>query len=243
MALLNTEKKLVFCDYDDQSIKLIDYNGNYLGAYNPNSVFDAPFAVCVNDNDDIYVGDHTKKQIFVLNSSISLKFEISHQLIYMPYSMCIDNSSKRLYVAEWRKDMITIWNSSTGSYVDKLSVFSPLNIKLNSSDKLFIVSIECILVYDYRHLEYLFKIDLENWTNLRGITFDYDEINILIIARENKNYSQSQCLFVFDGDNGDLVRKTELNNSKFIDFCLVERKKLLLIRGSVKPAICLITFK
>ena len=242
MALLENERKIVFCDFDDQSLKVIDFNGAFLGSFNPNSIFDSPYAICSNKYDDIYVADQIKKKIFVLNSDIQLKFEFTHNLIKMPYSMVIDNYQNYLFVSDWRNNIITIWNAENGSFISEMKVFSPLHINLNKKKKLFITSIECILVYDTEKFNFLNKIQINNWTNLRGLCFDYDEINFMVIARENKMYSQSQCLFVFS-ETGELLQITELNNTKFIDFCVIERNQIICIRGSNKPSIYLFTFK
>ena len=242
MTILENENQIVFCDFDDQSIKVIDFVGHFLGSFNPGSLFDSPYAICCNQYDDVYVADQIKKKIFVFNSKLVFKFEFTHNLIKMPYSMVIENKSNHLFVADWRNNMITVWNAANGDYINNFKVFSPLNIIVNRNKKLFITSIECILVYDSQKLSFLNKIQINNWTNLRGIRFDYDEINLLVIARENKNYSESQCLFVIE-ENGELLQITELNNTKFIDFCVVDRNQILLIRGSNKPTIYVFNFK
>ena len=229
-------------NFDDQSLKVIDFNGGFIGSFNPKSIFDSPYAICSNKSDDIYVADQIKKKIYVLNSNIHFKFEFGQNHIKMPYSMAIEGKSNYLYVSDWRNNNITIFNAENGDFINEIKVFSPLNIALNKKGKLFITSIEVIFVYDTEKLKLLNKIQIQNWTNLRGLCFDYDEINFMVIARENKNYSQSQCLFVFS-ESGELLQITELNNTKFIDFCVMERNKILCIRGSNKPSIYVFTFK
>jgi hypothetical protein len=242
VTLLENEKKIVLCDFDDQSLKVIEFNGGFIGSFNPKYIFDSPFAICSNKRDDIYIADQIKKKIFVLNSNMRYKFEFGQNRIKMPYSMAIDDKSNYLYVSDWRNNIITIFNAENGDFINEMKVFSPLNIALNKKGKLFVTSIEAILVYDTEKFKLLNKIQIKNWTNLRGLSFDYDEINFMVIARENKNYSQSQCLFVFS-ENGELLQITELNNTKFIDFCVLERNKILCIRGSNKPSVYVFTFK
>ena len=94
-------QKIFICDYDDQNIKIIDLNGNFLGSYNPNSILAAPYCLTCNNRNEIYVADHFRRKIFVFNSKMKYKKEFGNDELKMPSDMTIDNRKELLYVADY----------------------------------------------------------------------------------------------------------------------------------------------
>jgi hypothetical protein len=66
-------------------------------------------------------------------------------------------------------------------------------------------------------------------------------MNIIVMARENKAYSESYCLFVFDS-NGDFKSKEDLHGL-FVDFAVIDKNRIVACRGSKKPCLFLFEFK
>lgn len=232
---------MFICDLDAQSIKIIDINTNTFNYVNPGSYLKAPYCVYLDKN-HLFIGDHYYNKIFKFEyPSFNFVLEYKCDQLKTPYSICINSKAKLLYASDWRRNLIFCWNSSNGKLKARFKINSPLDIKfLETKRQLYVTSLNCIFIIDETTMNILNTIKYKQWVNLRGISID-NQMNILVLARENKAYSESQCLFLFDS-NGDFKSKVDLYGL-YVDFAVIGENRIVACRGPKKPCLFLFEFK
>ena len=144
ITLIEKQRKLLITDHKRNLLHLIDFDGNILKSFNPNNVLKRPSGICAlhdPNEEKIFVGHYTHHKIFVFNSNFDLKFQFGDQNLKTPDYMKIDNEfdKSRLYVSDWYNNEITIWNTSSGSFISKIDVDTPIQIIL-TQNSLFVCS-------------------------------------------------------------------------------------------------------
>lgn len=238
MFALEKRNKVIITDNEHSGIKIFDFDANTFETHNPNSLLNKPLAICVNRLNELFVGDTVHKKIFVfsLDNKLKLLKVFDNPIINSPTCMTIDdeNNENILYVTDWANNMVTIWNSYTTDFIYNFNLDSPANIKLNK-EKIFILSsimydmdhedktlksirkgTNNILVFNKCSFELINKIEFHNWINPRGLYID-ENLNLLTIASEmtrNQTFNDAKFLFIINQNNGELMKKIQLNGVK-----------------------------
>ena len=252
ITLIEKQRKLLITDHKRNLLHLIDFDGNILKSFNPNNVLKRPSGICAlhdPNEEKIFVGHYTHHKIFVFNSNFDLKFQFGDQNLKTPDYMKIDNEFDKslLYVSDWYNNEITIWNTSSGSFISKIDVDTPIQIIL-TQNSLFVCSPvikhqiknnkvikinkggNCIFEIDKASLEIKRRI-IGNWYSPVLLNIDANG-NLQIIALDYiNNITKSNMRYLLTiGQNGEILKKVEIDcYLAGADVILVNNNKIMVI--------------
>jgi hypothetical protein len=265
--------KFIVTDCEDSTLKIFDYDGNFIKTINPSLILRCPWAICVNNkSNEIFIADGKLGKILVFSAEFKYLREFGRRKVDLVECLTIDetlddsdNDKPTLYAADYRNNLVTIWNSRNGVFKSKFNFQSPADIAVDKF-KIFITSENnfqflpntrklnslkgenSIFVLDKTNFKVLNKIRFNNWLSPNCIYFDYKNNHLATIAfdiDEEMNVSKTRYLYVIDKDTFTCLYKIDLNIDKTSDMCIVEKDdqiSALFSRGPFKPGICLIKF-
>lgn len=214
IAYLESKKQFLITDREDKSVKLIDYNGNFIGDYNPNSIFQYPFAIFVNNKtNEIFVGDYKKQSIFVFNESFEFKYQFGDGDLHNPNTIEIDYETNLLYCTDFWHDKVTVWGlSDTGSSLDIFESENSTdgNTSINEDD-----NTKSAKNARYTYLR-MFNCDAPAYIKVRGENIYIVSALDLELDDTNKKLKcikkGSNCVFVIDKFTYKILNKIQLND-------------------------------
>lgn len=271
-------KQYIISDCKYSRLKLIDIDGNYINSVNPNSIFKCPWAIYINKSNEIFVSDCELGIIVVLSSQFLILRHFGANKVGSAECITIDEDSSSdeassqqppsnnnlLYAADYDNNLITIWNSMTGDFVNEFEIKSPCDIGVYKN-KIFVtsennfsycdperrkldtktlVSDNCIYVFDKKNLNLLNKIKLNDWLAPICLYFDVANKQLITLAFHiyNENsVSIGRYLYLIDLETYKCKHKVNLNIDRISDMCVVD-KKILLVRGPYEPSMYIVEF-
>jgi hypothetical protein len=268
IAFSSQLKQYIISDCEDRTLKILDFNGNYLSSINPSSILKCPWAIFIHAN-EIFVADGQLGKIIVFNLQFKHLRDFGDDKIDLVECLAIDDIQQNevenrlvfLYAADYRNNLVTVWNCKNGKFKDQFKVQSPCDIAVNenkiyiSSENIFrflpntrrlnyVNGENCILVLDKFNYNLLNKIKCTNWLAPNCLYFDKVNNHLITIAfdiDEDMNVSKTRFLYVIDQDTLDCLYRINLNVDKTSDMCIVDTR-ILFVRGPFSPPICMIEF-
>lgn len=219
LTYFDSIKQILISDFNDKSFKVIDLNGNFIGSYNPNSVFERPGPIAAsNIVKEIYVEDHILEKVFVFDLNFNYLREFGDERLETPFGMTIDEKAHTIYLSAYLSNAVTIWNTQSGDFLNEIRINSPTFMEV-FNNKLIIMSAteteiftfdnltevtssNAIYIYNKITLEVLNKIKIANYVHPKGLYID-DKFNIYMTAYDIEMYNNS--------DNDD--SSSQLTNS------------------------------
>ena len=110
IAYFEAKEQYLITDREDKTIKILSKTGNYLGEYNPNLIFEYPFAIYVNNlKNEIFVGDYKLQCIFVFDENFNKITEFGHDVAKAPNTITMDKITGLVYCTDYWYDKVSIW--------------------------------------------------------------------------------------------------------------------------------------
>ena len=224
-------------DFNDRSFKVLDLNGNYLGSYNPESMLERPGPVCVsNILKEIYIQDHVYEKVFVYDTNFNYLREFGDERCQTPFGSCLDEATNKIYLSAYLSNIITIWDTQSGDFINDIEVYSPTFMHI-FRNKLIVMSAteseifntkasmetainnkNSIYIYNKFNYQILNKIKITNCIHPKGIFVD-DCMNIYLTAYDLEDNKISHHEELHEGDtvtiNNDIMNniRTPYNES------------------------------
>lgn len=252
MILLNNQTEILISDYEDQSLKLINVTNyklvkkimlkhKYLCFKN---MFRNPFALCMNNFNEIFVKDTTN--IFVINATTyKLTKKIANINIITSHILVDNENPYYLYVTNDLDSKLYKLNALNTQVLLTVKIDHPYDIKL-SKNLLYITSTvefnytnrrirklntiqsgaNCVYILNKINFEKLFTIRLENWLEPRGLYVDNNYILTLAykVDLNTKIHSKFRYLYVLD-KYGQIIKEIYLDGIRlFKDFLFLQNK-------------------
>ena len=268
MAYLKSENKIILSGVPDNLLKFVSLNNDSLEIRNVASsiLFNRPFALCVNKNNEIFLNCFETDIIAVFDLNMKkkrefkLKCDISSQ-VPMFTDLAIDNDSNCLYAADNNNNLVIILsNEGKESYI---SISSPFWLRV-SQEKIFVVSsniLECLYnneppfsslnktsvsIFEKSTLTLIKRVSYENNIEFpRGIYLNENGniVMAMVEKRLDKNQiSYSYSLLVMD-QNWRFIQKLKLDFRDFKTitqiFDVIVIGKKFLFAGDSLAQICL----
>lgn len=247
-AYMKSKQQIVICDWKDECLKVVDLNGKYIGKYNANIRFFLPYAICISKKNEIFVAGQCFSSIYVLNSDFQLVKEFNDELIRKPFSMAIDDNNNHLYTSDYYNNMICIFDSQTGEYLNQIEINKPKHIALND-EHIFVISKNSINVISKKEPDYeiIHVVELNSWYLPRSIfieKIDYcknDNIMKLFTIAYNidpnrhQNTSPTLYLLLISQNDFNCIQKTKLNVNRTNDMCIVDRRLFVITENQETP--------
>ena len=266
IAFSDMMNQFIITDCEDNTLKLIDIDGNYKRSVNPNSILKCPWAICISKStNEIYVADGQLAKIIVFDIDFKYLRGFGDDKINLVECMTIDDNATSseifLYAADYRNSLVTVWNSETGKFKLQFSIQSPSDIGI-AGDKIFITSENkfqfvsntrkldylngenCIYVLNKLNFDVINKIKLSNWLSPTCIYFDRQNNHLITVAfniDDEMNVSKTRYLYIIDQDTLTCLYKVDLNIDKTSDMCIID-KKILFCRGPFSPSVYMLEF-
>lgn len=245
-------------DLSKRCIIEIDLNGNLIGSHNPESILSSPSCLCINWKNEIFVFDNCKLRVLAFNTEIEHIRTFGDSRLTMCTDMAADVDSDLIFVLQYFQNLVSIWNSASGEFVNEFAVASPCFIKVKDN-LLFILSAidteiftevveakekvntnNMIYVYDKHNLAIFNKIPIAYCVNPKGLYVD-DSLNVYLAAHDqNARRENAKHLFKIK-PNGECVQKTNLRVS-FVFHMSFLKNKILIVRAYIEPTVVLLEF-
>ena len=255
MQYLTNQDKIVITDSTSKCLKIVDINNGHLiqSAFNPpgesENLFKHPFSICVDSiKNEIFVSDIELSKVFIFDKNLELLRTLSNSLIKIPSAIRLDYNSKKLYIGDYTNNLITIWESESCNFVEKIEIESPAYIEL-SEKCIYVLNsslpcleekqkvLNCIFILEkVAPNEILQKIKLANWQNPSGLLIKNEFIFTVSneISTFSTNNTDNLYLYVFN-KYGYCVQKTKLNQHEVInDLLIVDETMFLCFKNFVK---------
>ena len=256
---LEKEQKLLITNTFNNTVSLIDVYGNFVSAKTLSNIT-TPYVITKNKDASLFfIIDYDSQNLFIFDSNFVYKKDI--ELPYLASFISFDDDNKTLYCSFYNDDLVGVVDCENDSLVYSFEIEKPGEIRF-SNDKVLLVGaikfnfdeetrtadvesgFNAILIYNKSSLELETILQIENWFSPLGLLIT-ENMQIMTTAREQedneeKTISSSRYLFVMTFD-GELIKKVELGDSKFlIDMVFMNNK---LIFCQVDNHIRIIEFK
>jgi hypothetical protein len=248
MSLFKNGTKLILTDISKKCLHICDLNGKYIESVNPQNSLQLPLVLFVlkKINEEIYVYDGEIKTVFLFDSNFKLKYKIGNNLKNSNFmNIDTENGINILYITHMFDNEITLWNTQNGTFITKISIDGPKDVKFNQNC-LFVINqpevkidweinriIEItkgnsISIIDKNSLEIKRKIQFSDFYLPNSLHLTTD-IHIYTIAYKLDNglMSKNRHLFILDYE-GNILKIFELKNiSCFNDVIYLENKIII----------------
>jgi hypothetical protein len=255
MQYLANLDKIVITDSDSNCLKIVDINNGHLiqSTFNlpseTDNLFKHPFSICVDSiKNEIFVSDIELSKVFIFDKNLELLRTLCNSLIKIPNAIRLDNILRRLYVGDYTNNLISIWDSESCDFIEKIEIESPAYIELDEKSIYVLNSFLPCLEQKQKSLNCIFilekaapngilqQIKLETWQNPCGLFIKNDFF--FTVSNEISSYSTNSTdnlfLFVFN-KYGYCVQKTKLNQYEAInDLFIVDGTLFLCFKNFLK---------
>lgn len=197
MKLKKNMNNILATDRRNKGIVLIDLNGNLVKSFQGQNMLSEPFAICINKRNEIFIGDHLEKSIFVFNQNFEFLRKFGNDTLIESSSFALDEADETVKIGSSNESIsllfstskfmntISVWNSDTGEFVNKFKLNKP----------------EYIQVCDKR----LFIIGRVNNSNIYTLSQNLSDSNKNIIYSAN-------CIYILNKRTFDLIHTIQLSN-------------------------------
>lgn len=247
MVYLKNKNKILVTDGHDNSLKIVDLDGQISDSKKIDKHLSYPAAICLSNKEEIFVSSWKKKGIYVFDSELNyIRRFGKKQILFVDFMKC-DCANSFLYSTNFDQNSVTKYDYDSEELVKQTKIDAPIEIEI-LNDQLFICSLtkyeenfnnktlkritsgsNCIFVLNKNSLEIIKKFSFENWLKPSGLQFDSNE-NILTLAYRlnNQIIDDSRSLFLLD-KNGNYLKETYLNDVQLIiDMLLVNNRLFIL---------------
>lgn len=149
-----------------KAIISVDKTGKWIEKRNPNGLMKFPFAICLDKNNNIYIGDNGHKCIFVFDHRFKHLRCFAQNLLNGFNDMVIDNTGTILYTCNIYDSIVISIDIKKNVIINSVRVSSPQFISLlhnaivvlTANDKINIISIATFKVkfrFEIKHSKYL----------------------------------------------------------------------------------------
>jgi hypothetical protein len=213
-------------------------------------------ALYLSENNELFVADSGLNKISVFDVQLNFKRQFGNSIVKEPKYLVINEDSNSslfgiLFASETNTNVISIWNSNEGEFINEINIDSPGMIKFNN-DNMFVVShtifekvknengdynfekiikgANCIFILNVNNYEIIRKIQLEDWIAPCGLHFDSfnNLLTTSFLRNSNNTFTNCRFLIVFD-KNMNYVSKTDIGEiSDINDFVAIQNKILFL---------------
>ena len=257
MTLIENNTKLLITDIEYNLLRLLDLDGNILTSFNPNNILTEPAGVCIlkeQNEEKIFIGEWGQHRISVFNSNFDLQFQFSDENLKHPWYMRIDNvfNHSRLYVSDHEYNIITIWNTNNGAFIDKIDIDTPCDVNFTESSlyvssRVFEHHLEkngnvrsvkkggnCIFLFDKESLQIKRRI-IGNWYSPRLINIELNGNLNIVAYMFYDNITPSEIRYFLRIDqNGKIIEKVEIDGlNQVTDSMLVNNKIIASIENNL----------
>lgn len=225
-------------DYSNKDVKILSKDGTLLGTINPKNKLISPLAICTNKREDIFIGDCTRNQIYMFDSSFNFIKSFDNNLVKYPNSMVYDDDSDLIYVTDFVENFIYMIDSKTGELVKSANIDSPAHIRL-LQDSVVVLSgsktegtkltkgSNAVFVLNKQTLKLMKTIKLEKWLMPRGLYVDECQTIITTAVPALEPIESTNRYILVLNHNGQCLRSFESNLRNLNDFVLFNKNKLL----------------
>ena len=236
MSLFQNGQKLLLTDVTKKCLHICDLNGKYIESLNPQNCLQLPFVLFVlkkleSLNEEVFVFDGEIKTVFLFDSNFKLKNKIGNKLKHSNHmNIDTENGINILYISHMFDNEITLWNTQNGSFITKIDIDGPKDVKFNR-DHLFVINQpevkinwennqiiqiskgNCVSMIDKNSLEIRRKIQFNGFylPNSLHLTNDIYIYTIAYKLDTDGFMSKNKHLFILDYE-GNILKSFELKN-------------------------------
>ena len=256
---LEQRQTMLLADPHANIIYEIDLNGNLLASHSPDPThLGAPSTLCLNSKNELFIYDNCRYLIQVYTLDFEYLRRFGDERLIMCLDKEIDIETDLLYIVQYFKNLISIWNSATGKYVNEILIHSPISVRVKHDCVFVLSAIETeifteveeprdlinnsntISVIDKKTLNTLRKISVQFCLNPKGFLVD-DSLNFYLAAHDpGQKRENAKYLFKLNSE-GELIHKINLRVS-FVFYMSFIRKMILLLRAYLAPPLVLVEF-
>ena len=204
-----------------KSVVSIDRAGVWIEKRNPNGLLKCPWSICIDQLNNIYVGDNEAKCIFVFDQNLKYLRTFGENLSNGFFDIVIDDKKNILYsVNLYDSELIGI-EINRNEIKKKSFISAPSFISLLGNYIVVLTATDMIYLVFSETLEVKLKFDIKKSIHLSAL-FTYKENIIFIAAHEllnDKSKSRNTCLCIIkvDEDLNFSVKKIHMETDQVND--------------------------
>ena len=173
-----------------KSIISIDKTGRWIEKRNPSGLMKCPFAICLDINNYIYVGDNKLKCIFVFNKFLKHLRTMCENLVKGFYDMIIDDKRKVLYATDLYNSIVVALDIEKNVIINTIDIGSPTFIGLISHSVIILSLNDVINVVNDKTFQLKFKFDINKGASISSLCTLREHNVIFLTSHEVLNENQ-----------------------------------------------------
>ncbi len=231
MVLIESKQKFIITSSYNQSVVLIDINGNWLERRTLNGLIKQPWGICVNSNNEVFIGDNEQKCIFVFDLNWKLLRRIGDNISNGFFDMVIDNTTNEIFIANLFDSQLIVVDEFFGRLRKKVYIGSPTYLRL-SKDQVFVLNMDYIYCLNKTTFEIYQTIKLDNCDYVYGLYVD-SMLNIYTTAHDidvnnNNNRSRDVMLYIIRASNRHVIKKVNIGLPQVNDLIVYKGRVMFL---------------
>lgn len=231
MIYLPSRQRFVITSSYTKSVISLDRGAGWIEKRNPGGLLRAPWAICRNDNDEIFIGDNSLKRILMFDSHWKHLKTFGENTLNGFYDMVVDCVENELYAINLYDSLVIVIDLKTYKLKKKISITTPVYIYVNE-DRLFVItSSDLIYFINKTTNEVLNTVRINNAGFMGGIYVDKDS-NLYTTLHEVDNEDEKSkdtyfcCISVSENV---YIKRVNLSIPNVNDFAFIDEKNMVFI--------------
>lgn len=202
IAYLKSRKRYLVTSAYNGAIISLDTDGNWIDKRNPNGLLRQPYGICVNKNQEIFVGDNDLKCILVFDKDLKFLRKLAENVANGYFDMVYDDEYYLIYAINVYDSQVVVIDVLRNCLKSKFYCNAPLFIKL-AYNQVFVVSADdSVYVFTKEKFETKSKIEIKNSKYLSGLMIISESILIVsayeILEDKSKSRDVYLCIVKYD---------------------------------------------
>jgi hypothetical protein len=244
----------VVSDFDGKKVRYFSKQDEFKESLKlPNSLNGiSPLAICTNKNDEIFISDCTKSEIYRLNKELKLIATYKNNSFTTLNFLIYDDQTDFIYFTDWINNLLNIYDTESNIIIKSIRVDSPLHIRV-SDEKLYLISGTelrsikekkdlnkasrgCIIELDKHNLEIKNKITFDDWILPIGLFIDSNKyLYTTAFNLDSTDDKMSESFLYIINPKGICVHKVPLGGFEILnDFLIIDKSLYVIYHKEMK---------
>ena len=199
-----------------KSIISVDKIGKWIERRNPGNLLKLPFAICLDANNNIYVGDNKLKCIFVFDSRLNYIKTVSQNLLNGFYDIVIDDKTKVLYAVDFFNGTVASIDINKNAVINSRSISSPSFVGLISDSVVVLTSNDVVYVINNKTFKVRFKFEIRKVASLNSL-WTIPDLNVVfltcheVLDDNSKSKNVYMCIIKIESKKSMCTRKISMD--------------------------------
>jgi hypothetical protein len=228
IVYLESKERFLITSSYFKSIISLDKTGKYIDKRNPGGLMKFPFAICLDKNNQIYIGDNQLKCIFVFDQNFKHLRTFAQSLLGGYYDMVIDDACNTLYTLNVYDSIVVSIDIKKDVIINSVYVSAPQFIGLLRNTIIVLTANDKINVISERTFKVRFRFDIKHAKYLSALC-TYKSVDAVfltcheILVDKTKSKNVYLCVIKIDSSKSAYTKKIYLDTNQVNDMVLTNK--------------------